>query len=72
MSERTDELLDEVVRLLAVSLRRGVDTQSEAIQAFGEAGLGNARIAELLGTTPATVKSSRQKAAKRAEKARVA
>lgn len=30
MSERTDELLDEVVRLLALSLRRGMDTQTEA------------------------------------------
>lgn len=72
MSERTDELLDEIVRLQALSLRRGMETQSEAIHAFGEAGLSNARIAELLGTTPATVKSARQKAPKRAEKAKAA
>lgn len=69
MSERTDELLDEVVRLLALSLRRGMDTQSEAIYAFGEAGLSDARISELLGTTVATVRSARQKAAKRKTKA---
>jgi len=70
VSERTDELLDEMVRLQALLLRRGMETQSEAIHAFVQAGLSNARTAELLGTTPATVKSARQKSAKRAEKAK--
>ena len=66
MSERTDELLDEVVRLLALSLRRGMDTQTEAINAFGDAGLSAPRIAELLGTTPGTVKTTRKRSAKKA------
>lgn len=66
MSERTDELLDEIVRLLALSLRQGMETQTEAIKAFANAGLDNNRIAELLGTTSDTVKSARRKAAKRA------
>jgi hypothetical protein len=68
MSERTDELLDEIARLLALSLRQGMATQTEAINSFADAGLNNGRIAELVGTTPATVKSTRQKAAKRAAK----
>jgi DNA-binding CsgD family transcriptional regulator len=68
VSERTDELLDEVVRLLAISLRRGMETQSEAIHAFAEAGLRTNRIAELLGTTPGTVKTTRGRTAKKAAK----
>jgi DNA-binding CsgD family transcriptional regulator len=66
VSERTDELLDEIVRLLALSLRRGMETQTEAINAFGEAGLSTNRIAELVGTTPGTVKSARTRATKKA------
>lgn len=54
MTERTDELLDEVVRLFALSLRQGMESQTEAILAFSQAGLETGRIAELLGTTPAT------------------
>jgi hypothetical protein len=65
VSERTDELLDEVVRLLAMSLRQGMENQTEAILAFSQAGLETGRIAELLGTTAATVRSTRQKAAKK-------
>lgn len=68
MSDRTDDLLDEIVRLLALSVRRSTETQSEAIGLLADSGFENARIAELLGTTPATVKSARQKAAKRAAK----
>lgn len=67
MSERTDELLDEIVRLLALSLRQGLETQTEAINAFGDAGLSINRIAELVGTTPGTVKSARNRAAKKAK-----
>jgi DNA-binding NarL/FixJ family response regulator len=63
MSERTDQLLDELVRLTALSLRRGMDSQTEAILAFLQAGLEPSRIAELLGTTPATVRATKQKAA---------
>jgi DNA-binding NarL/FixJ family response regulator len=62
MSERTDQLLDELVRLTALSLRRSMDSQTEAILAFLQAGLEPSRIAELLGTTPATVRAAKQKA----------
>lgn len=63
MSERTDQLLDEIVRLMVLSLRQDMESQNEAILAFSEAGLEASRIAELLGTTPATVRSTKQKAA---------
>jgi DNA-binding NarL/FixJ family response regulator len=72
VSERTDRLLDEVVRLLALSLRQGYESQNEAILAFSQAGLEASRIAELLGTTPATVRATRQKAAKKPAKKRPA
>lgn len=65
MSERTEQLLDEIVRLMALSLRQGYDNQTEAILAFSHAGLEASRIAELLGTTPATVRATKQKAAKK-------
>ncbi len=68
MSERAEQLLDEVVRLLALSLREGMENQTEAIVAFSQAGLESSRIAELLGTTPATVRSTRRKASQKASK----
>lgn len=71
MSDRTDELLDEIVRLLALSLQQGMETQTEAINAFGKAGLNNARITELLGTTPDTVKTTRRRATKTASATKV-
>jgi hypothetical protein len=47
--------LEEVVRLLAIQLRRGVESQAEAISELNRAGFGPKRIAELLGTTANTV-----------------
>jgi DNA-directed RNA polymerase specialized sigma24 family protein len=67
MSERTDELLEEVVGLLALSIRKDAQTQAEAIGLFSQAGLRPARIAGLLGTTEATVRSAQQKAQKKAK-----
>lgn len=61
-TERTNQLLDEVVRLLALSIRRGTETQGEAIRLLSEAGLEINRIAELVGTTPATVRTTQAKA----------
>jgi DNA-binding NarL/FixJ family response regulator len=65
VSDRTDQLLDEIVRLMALSLRQGFESQNEAILAFSQAGLDAPRIAELLGTTPATVRATKQKASKK-------
>ena len=48
--------LDELVRLQAVNLRRSMTNQAEAIIELGNAGLSNTRIADLLGTSPATVR----------------
>jgi DNA-directed RNA polymerase specialized sigma24 family protein len=57
-----EELLDEVVRLLAVQIRFLFVSQSEASVALNRAGFPPARIAELLGTTPATVAKDLQRA----------
>lgn len=47
--------LDEIVRLLAIQLRKNADSQAEAIEEMSRAGFGPSRIAQLLGTTPNTV-----------------
>ena len=49
------EPLEEIVRLLAIQLRRDVESQAEAIEELNRAGFGPTRIAQLLGTTPNTV-----------------
>lgn len=49
------EPLEEIVRLLAIQLRRGAASQAQAIEEMNRAGFGPSRIAELLGTTPNTV-----------------
>jgi hypothetical protein len=49
------EQLEEIVRLMAIQLRRDVGSQAEAIEEMSKAGFGPTRIAELLGTTPNTV-----------------
>jgi DNA-binding NarL/FixJ family response regulator len=68
MSERSEQLLDEIVRLMVHSMRQGMDSQNEAILALAQAGFESGRIAELLQTTPATVRASRQKSNKKAKK----
>lgn len=50
--------LDEVARLLAVLIRQGVETQQEAILAMHAVELENSRIADLLGTSAATVRAT--------------
>lgn len=65
MSERAEELLDEIVRLVALSLRQGMESPTEAILAFSQAGLEASRIADVLGTTPVTVRATKQKATKK-------
>ncbi len=57
--------VDEVARLLAVLIRRGCDSQTEAITEIARVGIGPRRIGELLGTSPNTVNVTLQKAKKR-------
>lgn len=66
MSGRSEQLLDELVRLHVRGLRREAASQSVAIRELDALGFGSDRIAELLGTTVATVRNDlgRQKAAK--------
>ena len=59
------EQLEEVVRLLAIQLRRDTESQAQAIEELNRAGFGPTRIAELLGTTPNTVNVSISNAKKR-------
>ena len=59
------EPLEEIVRLLAIQLRRDVESQAEAIEELSKAGFGPTRIAELLGTTPNTVNVAISSAKKR-------
>lgn len=48
-------LLKEIVALLAVQVKRGV-SQSVLIKELGDVGIQPKRIAELIGTTPNTVR----------------
>jgi hypothetical protein len=56
--------LDEVVRLLALDVKRERPL-SDAIEELSEAGFGQARIAELLGTSPAYVNVAISRAKKK-------
>lgn len=56
--------LDEVVRLLAILVRRGANTQTDAIVEMSKAGFKSSRIADLLGTTTNTANVTVQKARK--------
>jgi hypothetical protein len=60
--------MEEVVRLLAIQLRRETESQAEAIKEMSRAGFGPTRIAELLGTTANTVNVSISKQKKRPTK----
>lgn len=59
------EPMEEVVRLLAIQLRRETESQAQAIEEMSRAGFGPTRIAELLGTTPNTVNVAISTAKKR-------
>ena len=56
---------EEIVRLLAIQLRRSSENQAELILELSRAGFGPTRIAELLGTTANTVNVTLQKAKRR-------
>lgn len=62
MSEYAEKRLDEIVRLLALSLRRTTQNQTEAILLLSEAKLEPNRIAELVGTTAASVRATQSQA----------
>lgn len=57
--------LDEMVRLLAIQVRLALPNQTQAILELSRAGFGPSRIAELLGTSPATAKVTVQKSRKK-------
>lgn len=56
---------EEIVRLLAIQLRRSSGNQAEVILELSRAGFGPTRIADLLGTTANTVNVTLQKAKRR-------
>jgi len=56
---------EEIVRLLAIQLRRDSKSQTEAIVELGRAGFAPTRIADLLGTTSNTVNVALAKERKR-------
>jgi hypothetical protein len=60
--------MEEVVRLLAIQLRRQTESQAEAIGELSRAGFGPTRIADLLGTTANTVNVAISKQRKRPKK----
>lgn len=60
---------EETVRLLATLVRMQTESQAEAIAELGKAGFTTARIAELLGTSAATVNVAQQRAKKVGKKA---
>ena len=68
MSERTDQLLEELVLLQVHAMRAGMESQTDVIEALDSLGFGPARIAELLQTSPATVRVAKGRLAKKAAK----
>lgn len=61
-----EDRLDEIVRLLALQLRRSATSQAALAQELARAGFKAPRIAELLGTTPGTVHKDLQRGQKTA------
>lgn len=57
--------MEEIVRLLAIQLRKDTESQAQAIEEMSRAGFGPSRIAELLGTTANTVNVQIAKSRKR-------
>lgn len=56
------EPMEEIARLLAIQIRRGSGSQAETAIELSRGGFGPTRIAQLLGTSPATVKKDLQRA----------
>ncbi len=68
MAKSEHDSLDELVRLQVLLLRRQMETQAETIIELNKAGFSNARIADLLGTTSATVNVALHRVKSRASK----
>ena len=68
MSDRTEQLLDELVRLQVRDLRREAASQSAAIRELDALGFHPDRIASLLGTTTPTVRNDLTRAKTAAKK----
>jgi DNA-directed RNA polymerase specialized sigma24 family protein len=62
VGDRIEQHLDEIVRLLALMMRQNAENQTEAIRLLTQAGFEPTRIAQLLGTTPATVRTAKARA----------
>jgi hypothetical protein len=67
VSEFAEKRLDEIVRLLALMLRRTTENQTEAILLLSQANLEPNRIAELVGTTADSVRATQSKAKSKAK-----
>jgi len=65
MTEKVEQLLEQLVRMQALALTSGAKTQTEAIHSLLLAGLEPNRIAELMNTTPATVRAAKQSLGKK-------
>jgi DNA-binding CsgD family transcriptional regulator len=66
-SPQTEQLLDQIVSLLALSVTRDSQTQTEAIMTLARAGLQPAKIAELLDTSPGSVRATQSQAGKKSK-----
>lgn len=60
----SEELLDELVRLRVIDIKRSIGSQNDTILEMNRAGFNPSRIANLLGTTPGTVSTAIQRAKK--------
>lgn len=49
------DVQEEIARLLVIQIRRAATSQAQVVQELARSGFGPARIAQLLGTTTATV-----------------
>lgn len=65
MSTKEHDPLEDLVRLQIMQLRREAGSQAELIVELEQAGFGQPRIAELLGTTTGTVRVAIQRARNR-------
>lgn len=59
---------EELVRLIAIQIRRSIGNQREAILELNRAGFGPTRISQLLGTTAGTVNTELKRAKKKPAK----